>query len=422
MLWSFGLNGGVLGFCFALTALALAAGVDVARAGTETVIYSFQNNGADGSGPIGNLINAHGVLYGATAIGGAGSCRSGQGCGTVFSLNLKTGAETVLYSFQNNGADGNLPQAGVIEVKSVLYGTTLGGGAYGEGTAYSIDPSTGAETVLHSFDQNGEDGIEPVAGLMEFQGLLYGTTFGGGAYGYGTVYSIDPSTGEESVLHSFGDENSNDGGVPIAGLIHVHGVLYGTTAGGGDFGGGTVFSIDPVTGAESLIYSFCSQRTSCPDGETPESDLTEVSGMLYGTTLGGGSGGKCGGSSMGCGTVFLIDPGTGAETTLYKFQNNGADGVTPSTGLTNLQGALCGTTGFGGVYGLGTVYSINPGTGAETVLHSFENNGLDAEAPSGDLLPHGNKLYGNALGGGTQSWGAVFKIKPARQPQHPAQS
>jgi uncharacterized repeat protein (TIGR03803 family) len=198
-------------------------------------------------------------------------------------------------------------------------------------------------------------------------------------------------------------------------LINVHGALYGTTSGGGDRELGAVFSIDPTTGAEKVVYSFCSQ-THCADGEGPAANLIDASGILYGTTFAGGSAGGCGGSSMGCGVVFSFDPNTGAEATLYKFQNNGADGITPSTGLTNLLGTLYGATTFGGAYGFGTVYSINPGTGAESVLHAFGDNGMDAENPSGALLHRGGKLYGNALGGGAQSWGAVFKINPGRQP------
>jgi uncharacterized repeat protein (TIGR03803 family) len=140
--------------------------------------------------------------------------------------------------------------------------------------------------------------------------------------------------------------------------------------------------------------------------------LTDVDGVLYGTTSEGGSEANCGGATTGCGVVFSVDPGAGAESVLYKFQNNGADGIAPSAGLIDLQGMLYGTTASGGGHGLGTVYAVNPGTGAESVLHSFRNNGLDGENPSGDLLRRGNKLYGNALGGGTQDWGAVFKINP----------
>ena len=75
-----------------------------------------------------------------------------------------------------------------------LYGTTDGGGVFGfggYGTVFKLDPS-GNETVLHRF-ANSPDGANPFAGLIiDKSGNLYGTTLGGGAYGYGTVFRIAP--------------------------------------------------------------------------------------------------------------------------------------------------------------------------------------------------------------------------------------
>jgi uncharacterized repeat protein (TIGR03803 family) len=77
---------------------------------------------------------------------------------------------------------------------------------------------------------------------------LYGTTEQGGAYGYGTVFKVDPKTGAESVVYSFcsGGGTCADGAYPWAGsLINVSGTLYGTTSSGGKIGVGTVFKIVP---------------------------------------------------------------------------------------------------------------------------------------------------------------------------------
>jgi uncharacterized repeat protein (TIGR03803 family) len=115
------------------------------------------------------------------------------------------------------------------------------------------------------------------------------------------VFSLDPSTGAETVLHSFG--SGTDGQTPLAGLLAVDGKLYGTTWLGGDFGGGTVFALDLETGAETLAYSFCSQA-NCADGGNPEASLIDVDGTLYGTTPTGGVGAHC--HSGGCGTVFML--------------------------------------------------------------------------------------------------------------------
>jgi uncharacterized repeat protein (TIGR03803 family) len=118
----------------------------------------------------------------------------------VFSLDLKTGKEIVLYSFcaKPNCIDGAAPETGVIEVKGTLYGTTSAGGE-DLGTAYSLDLKTKKETVLYAFQggSNG-DGALPTDTLINIKGTLYGTTaFGAGrgcseGSGCGTVFSVTP--------------------------------------------------------------------------------------------------------------------------------------------------------------------------------------------------------------------------------------
>jgi uncharacterized repeat protein (TIGR03803 family) len=151
--------------------------------------------------------------------------------------------------------------------------------------------------VLYKFGGTA-DGCAPEAGLVNVKGTLYGTASGGGVnctQGYGVAFSLDPSTGTEVVVHAFG--GGTDGQGPSGGLIHVKGMLYGTTAFGGTYDGGTVFAIDPATGAETVIYSFCSQQ-NCADGVQPEGNLIHVNGTLYGTTYMGGAHGR--------GTVFAL--------------------------------------------------------------------------------------------------------------------
>jgi uncharacterized repeat protein (TIGR03803 family) len=58
-------------------------------------------------------------------------------------------------------------------------------------------------------------------------------------------------------------------------------------------GVGTVFKIT-TSGAEGVLYSFAGGS----DGEDPEGNLTDVGGVLYGTTTGGGA--------SGSGTVFSL--------------------------------------------------------------------------------------------------------------------
>jgi uncharacterized repeat protein (TIGR03803 family) len=206
---------------------------EVTPGGKEKVLHSF-TGGADGAYPeAGVIMDKTGNLYGTTPSGGAG------GLGTVFEV-APDGTETVLHSFTGS-PDGKGPGAGLImDKKGQLYGTTVFGGANNQGTVFELAPD-GTETVLYSFT-GGADGGLPQAGLiMDKKGSLYGTTEGGGnpAYNGGTVFELAPD-GTETVLYSF--TVGADGGLPTAGLIEKAGNLYGTTQAGGA-GGGTVFKV-----------------------------------------------------------------------------------------------------------------------------------------------------------------------------------
>ncbi len=175
----------------------------LAGAGRRKILHNFNSNGSDGYGPLGSLIfDASGILYGTTAQGGSSSsCVNNQTptCGTVFELSPGLDgrwAEKVLHNFDNNGTDGINPMANLtLDASGNLYGTTYGGGAYGSGTVFKLTSAGGGnwtETTVHSFGF-GTDGVNPNAGLIfGAGGNLYGTTFDGGAYYTGTVFEITP--------------------------------------------------------------------------------------------------------------------------------------------------------------------------------------------------------------------------------------
>jgi len=387
----------------------------------EKVLWSF-GSGTDGKSPSASMIDVKGTVYGVT--GGGGD----YGGGTVFTLDPNTDSETVLYSFcsQTRCTDGKSPGASLIDVKENLYGTTVSGGSStscgeGCGTLFSFNPNTGAQTVLHSFGTY-PDGQNPQADLIDVNGTLYGTTYAGGSYGYGTVFSLDRKTGTERTLYTFCSQYPcTDGDLPIGGLIDVNGTLYGTTFGGGTSnecvdlpGCGTVFSLDLGTGAEKVLYSFCSQP-NCADGVSASGSLIALNGTLYGLTLAGGIG--CHGN--GCGTLFSLDPASGAETTLYSFcsRRNCTDGAQPEGSLVAVNGKLYGTTFYGGStgcggYGCGVAFSLNPSTGAEKVLYSFcaQQNCTDGEGPNAGLIDSKGTLYGTTEAGGTYGYGTVFAL------------
>jgi uncharacterized repeat protein (TIGR03803 family) len=313
--------------------------------------------------------NLYGTTYYGGRVNSS-SCLSGRiGCGVIFKLTPE-GEETVLHSFctENNCTDGELPLAGLVfDQKGNLYGTTDAGGAYGYGVVFKLTPE-GKETVLYSFCARGgsscTDGRHPSAGLFFDQwGNLYGTTEYGGAYGGGIVFKLTPK-GKERVLYSFCGHDPpycTDGVNPLAGVVlDQKGNLYGTTYFGGAYGFGLVFKVTPK-GKETALYSFCPQDPPfCADGSNPLAGLVfDQNGNLYGTTEYGGHAG---------GVIFKLTP-KGEETVLYSFcgQTNCTDGSTPYAGLViDQKGNLYGTTYAGGTssgcngYGCGVVFKVTP--------------------------------------------------------------
>lgn len=334
----------------------------ITTAGKEKLVHSF--GGSDGANPWAGLIEVKGMLYGTTQNGGApNACSEYYGCGTVFSINPKTGAENVLYSFAGGSADGEFPQAGLVYDKAtgLLYGTTAQGGAYCEasggtgcGTVFSVGRNGKGEKLLHSFEGVPTDGTTPVAGLIDVKGTLYGTTeFGGvnapnNGFG-GTVFSISNAGENYDVLFTF---DGSDGIGIDGGVIDEHGKLYGTANAYGIYdSNGTVFAIN-TSGKETMLFGF-----NGSDGAGPQAGLIydKTTGLLYGTTSGGGSG------SYPSGTLFSIST-RGTETVLHSFGVGSyyEDGHYPVAGLTDLKGTLYGTTEFGGANRGGVVYALTP--------------------------------------------------------------
>ena len=106
---------------------------------TESVLLNFNGRG-NGGHPRGLARGSSGNFFGTTEVGGSTSCNLGLGCGVLFELN-PNGKETVLHKFGDPFTDGQGPAAGVIrDSAGNLYGTTYGGGDYGCGTVFKYTP------------------------------------------------------------------------------------------------------------------------------------------------------------------------------------------------------------------------------------------------------------------------------------------
>jgi uncharacterized repeat protein (TIGR03803 family) len=383
-------------FTFLLTALC-----SFSHAYTFKTLILF--DGTDGGTPVNTSLvqGANGNLYGTTLGGGA------YGSGTVFKMT-PAGAVTTLYSFCSltNCADGALPYGGlVLASDGNFYGTTSQGGAADgtSGTIFKITPA-GKLTTLHSF-RYATDGSNPIAPLIQAaDGKLYGLTAGGGPANAGTFFKITLG-GLLTTLSDFPGATFLNG--PL--IQGSDGNFHGSSESGGangTSGHGMIFKLTPG-GSFSILHSFDSTDGSAPAGAL----LQAADGNLYGTTYQGGSNSTC---PNGCGTVFKITL-AGALTTVHNF--DGTEGAYPIAALIQAtDGNFYGTTYAGGTGGdWGTVFKITP-AGKVTTLHSFQ--GSDGGQPYGPVSQDtSGKLYGTATNGtGTAAQGTTFLIATGLSP------
>jgi uncharacterized repeat protein (TIGR03803 family) len=413
----FGLSGCALPSAAPLSAAnspASSNAVSADRHGTYKLVYNFPGL-RGGAIPEGGLASVGGVMYGTTIYGGNSSCD----CGIVFA-----GAKSI-YNFKGGAhKDGARPNGDLLLVGSTLYGTTAAGGdesgvcgdnpdGQGCGTVFAIDKS-GNERVIYRF-KGGSDGMDPKAGLVSDNGLLYGTTYSGGATycgssttpGCGILFSIDAS-GKENVVYRFG--GAPDAANPEAALLAVNGTLYGTSVFGGKChfrnGCGTVFEVTP-SGVESVLYAFQYGQ----DGAQPKTPLIDVNGSLYGTTNEGGCGSSCS-YETGGGTLFELST-SGVEKVIHRFSGT-PDGEYPSGRLTYEKNFLYGTTFGGGSNLAGTIYRSDFNN--VQILYSFQNV-PDGSIPWGVTAKNSKGvLYGETQAGGSAGSsggaGTLFRYTP----------
>ncbi len=318
-------------------------------ASTPTALVDF--NGTDGANPQAGLIaDAAGDLFGTTWFGGT------NGDGTVFEIPYTNGsyASTPVTLATFNVTNGESPIGGLFaDAAGDLFGDTYNGGANGDGTLFEIPYTNGSyastPTTLVSF--NGADGAQPDCVMItDAAGDLFGTTVNGGANGDGTVWELpykDGSyAGTPTTLVRFDGTNGDE---PLAGLIaNSAGDLFGTTYTGGPGGYGTVFEIKYIDG------SYASTPTTLvsfdgTNGANPHASLIiDAAGDLFGTTTG---------VNIGfAGTVFEVaKTGDGYASTPVTLAN-----VTYPTGnlTADSAGDLFSTTAYGGPNGAGTVFEL----------------------------------------------------------------
>ncbi len=404
----------------ALTSLLLSILIRTASAGTSyEVLHSFADKGGACPNPEAPVIfDQSGNLYSTTTFW------NGCIFELMPEANGHWKEKTLFKFPLFSDKDGAQPSAPVLfDTAGNLYGTTAGGGGsgcynLGCGAIFELTPTTDGhwkEKVIYGFKDPG-DGYQPEAGLaIDASGNLYGTTNLGGnlscnqGYGCGTVFKLSKSQGgiwHKTTLHAFA--GGRDGAYVWAGVIlDSTGNLYGVTAdchNGSCQGNGTVFELVSTHGKwlHTVLFRFPGGSNANPTGTL----TLDPVGNLYGTAAGA----AC------CGTVFRLSrSGKGwKEQVLHTF--NGSDGSEPVTGvILDKSGNLFGTTPTGGSNSAGTAYELKHSNNnwTITVLHDFYANYLDGLTPVAPLAigPDG-ALYGTTKWGGPASHGTVFRIVP----------
>lgn len=359
--------------------------------GTNLTDSGFITGSATSTLTIPNLTPASAGSYSVIVSNSLYAVASDKAVLTVVTVSPPSASMTGIHPFSGD-IDGAFPYAGLIQGKDgFLYGTTEGGGASYYGTIFKMAYS-GGKSLLYSFT-DGNSGANPYGTLVQgTNGNFYGTTYAGGTNAYGTIFKMT-SSGSVSFPYSF--TGGVAGANPLAGLVQgADGNFYGTAYMNGADYYGSVFKMAPG-GAVTALYGF----TDGSDGAYPYAGLVQGShGNFYGTTLQGGA--------DYYGTVFKLAT-NGTLTTLAAF--NDVNGSYPQGGV--IQGAdgnFYGTTSEGGTNGYGTVFSLTT-NGTLTTLFSFANT--NGSGPAAALV-QGNdgNLYGTTSSGGIGGQGTVFKI------------
>jgi len=397
---------GAVAFALAVLTVLIAFAAGTRAVAQEKVLYSFgpANRSEGGPHPGGGLtFDATGNLYGTTGLGG------GHSQGAVYELMPTAHGswrQKLLHGFKYDGTDGQYPNGNlVLDAAGNVYGTTYSGGAYLWGTVFELIPSpdgTWTEKVLHSFDLTSDGGL-PLAGVVfDAAGNLYGTTR------LGSVFKLTPAadgTWSETVLYNHG----TDEGAPLAGVVvDTAGNIFGTTENGGAYNGGTVFELTPSADGiwtQTILHNFNSKDNV---GGSPGPVILDASGNLYGTA----------GVPIfpDLGVVFELSPAGGnwVFKVLHHFNNSSSwEGAGPGGLVLDAVGNLYGST----FATTGTLFKLShkaDGGWPLRVLYAFGLNLGDGWIPQGGPLTidGAGNLYGTTVEGGYNGTGVVFEVKP----------
>jgi uncharacterized repeat protein (TIGR03803 family) len=366
-----------------------------------SVLHEFAGDDTDGGLPYyGGLTLQGGVLYGVASYGGP------NWSGVAFRINPDGTGYSLLHAFGDpdigGNGDGVLPyNSDLAYADGKLYGTTFFGPT-NIGTIWSVDTSGNNYSIV--YDQFGNSfpaGRNLQAGLVISGNNLYGITFDGGSGGGGTVFRVGTDGNNFAVLHPL--DYYTEGGLS-GGTLELSGnTLYGMTGTGGPNDAGALFKLGTDGSGFTLLHEF---GDFAGDGEAPFGSVTCVGEYLYGMTCYGGTHSV----GDGDGTLFRIGTDGSGYTILKEFSSNSDGGAWPTGSLMYNAGMLYGMTSYEGPSGYGAIFRLDPeNPGSFTVLYNFED---DAYGAGGDLVPYKGHLYGMTVGGPSSGndAGVIFSL------------
>lgn len=272
---------------------------------------------------------ANGLYYGVEPFGGA------EGMGSIFTRDLETGTQTEIASFSGfydptGFALAPFPSSLTLGNDGKLYGSTQYGGEQNGGLVFALDPTTNQLEFLADFDGAYDAEYDyyysylpyyysylPSALTLGNDGLFYGTTLLGGDKGSGSIFAFNPQDNSLTTLASFEgytDEYGYAYSLSPSGLVlGDNGLLYGTTAYGGEFGAGSLFAFNPSEQSLTAVFSFESQSDEWGYSYSlyPSSLIAGADGSLCGTTAYGGE--------FGAGALFCFNTSTNSLSTEVSF-------------------------------------------------------------------------------------------------------
>lgn len=370
---------------------------------TFQAFYNF--SGSQNPYANGKLLLLDGIIYGTTMGGGS------SGVGAIFRIATNGSGYSVIKSFSapsganSTNADGAQPRDGLIVWSNTLFATTYEGGFGSRGTVFSTGTNNSSYTVLNHF--SGANGKNPIVGLTLWSNVLYGTTAAGGISNKGAIFRVNPDGTGFSLVKSF---LLSEGVLLLGGVATDGNTLYGTTYQGGISNRGTIYSVGVNGDGFTVLKTF-----SASDGSQPCYSLILSGSTLYGVTDGSGINSNS--------VVFRANTDGSGFQVIKRFSEpdpiNGTnwDGSYIRGGMVLWNGVFYGTTRWGGLYGNGVVFKLNPdGTGFAVLKHfsatTSYNGGnylnVGGMYPAGDLMVADGVLYGATQYGGNYGYGTLY--------------